>query len=233
MPYRKFIKRLKPRRVARKPWYMKKYSVGQVAQKAWSGLKYIKSLINVEQKFFDVTRNNSVQTSTATVLNLSNLAQGNDYNNRDGNSILIQSLLIRYILAGNVSNSLGDIVRIILFQDNDQRGVDPTASDLLEDTSTPHLQMLSPLNHNVGKRFNVISDKIIPVNSQNTVLATGPYYKAGKLFKKFSGNHIKYTSTAGADASNYEGSLYLMTFSLQSVNGPALSIQSRLRFTDN
>lgn len=238
MPIRRFKKAVGKRRYRRKTsWYNKRYSALQLAGKAWKGLKYVKSLINVERKFFDVQQNTDNILVTGTVYNLSNIAQGNDYNNRDGNSILLQSLLLRWTLAASSTDPAGDVVRLIIFQDNDQRGTDPTPANLLEDVSSGLYAINSPLLHTVNRRFNVLMDKRIATGAYQTtatqaVSTTGHgLYILGKKYLKFKNNHIKYTSTAGADASNYEGSLYLLTICRNQTT--TIGFHSRIRFTDN
>lgn len=204
----------------KRPWYRKKYSVGQIAQKAWSGMRYIKGLINVERKFFDVTAVTSPDNS-GTVINLSNIAEGTDYNNRDGNSILLQNLLFRVNTSGNVAGN-NIFVRAIIFADNYQTGTDPTVLNLLETASTN-----SPLNHVTSKRFTIYKDFKWTLDLYNPT-------KTMKKYIKFpQSTHIKYQNTTGADASNWEGSLYLLLISDQATNKPSVDWYARLRFTDN
>lgn len=237
MPIRRFRKRVGYRKKRRVPWYKKRYSVMNLAHKAYKGVKYIKSLINVEKKYWDVARAFSAQSSTPTIANLSNLAVGDSYNNRDGNSILCQTLFIRLFIKGQAGTGpTGNLFRFIVFIDNDQRGTDPTAAELLEDTSTASNMIMSPLLHTVYKRFNVLIDKVCHIGAVSNVAtqsyATGTMFKTFKFYKRLKGHHIRYSADAGADASNSEGSLYILTVSDDAV-GPTLAWNSRLRFTDN
>lgn len=235
MPNFQRRKKVGKTRKRRQPWYNKKYNAMQIAKTAWKGVKYIKSLINVEKGFFDTQRVSSAQTSTATIANLTNLAEGDDYNNRTGNSILLQSLLLRMVVSVNPDATTGaQILRYILFQDNDQRGTDPTVSELLEDPTAGTRLICSPLLHTVYKRFNVILDKTIVVSppAQTSGPANILNYKVIKHFKKFKNNHVRYQSTAGADASNWEGAMYLLTVSADST-GPLVTWTNRIRYTDN
>lgn len=234
------IKKSRKRVSMRRPrtsWYNKKYSVGDIAAKAYRGVKYIKSLINVEKKFLDSSGNGTC-AAAGTIFNLTNLAQGDDYNNRDGNSILLQSLLLRANLSGTTADTAGDIIRIILFRDNDQRGTDPAAADLLENVGSGSAITLSPLNHNVNQRFSVLMDKRLTVGSLSTTAtqavssASNSIYRLLKKWIKFpSGTHVKYTASASADASNYEGSLYLLIASRNAAS--TYDWHCRVRFTDN
>lgn len=224
-------KTLKPRRSQN--WMNKKYSVAQIAKQAWRGVKYMKQLINVEKKFFDNAVDTFTPAITGQVLNLSSIAQGNDYNNRDGISVLLQSMLLRLTISA--SGIACDSLRMLIFQDNDQRGTDPVTADLFEDTTNGLRLSNSPLLHTVNKRFNVLMDQRIPIGgiqlTATQAAAIGPAYKHIKKFKKFKDSHIKFTGTTGADAGQYEGALYIY---LQTITANCfVSYNCRLRYTDN
>lgn len=200
--------------------YSKRPSVNKMATYAWKGVKSIRSLINVERKYHDVSAS-TTPNSSGTIINLSNIAQGNDYNNRDGNSILLQSHLMRFDM-GNNASALQTFIRCIIFSDNDQRGADPAVTDVLESAGTN-----SPLNHFVNKRFTIYRDFKVNLETNNQTACK-------KLFYRFpTPTHCKYQSTAGADASNYEGAMYMLLISDQGTNTPTINWHSRLRFTDN
>lgn len=189
----------------------------------WKAIKDIKELINVEKKFFDVTGNTS-GGSAGQITSLSNIAEGNDYNNRDGLSVLAQSTFFRGIWRSAGTETTSTIVRLILFCDNDQRGTDPAVTDILETAS-----YLSPLNHVQNKRFTIIWDTSFEVEP----VGSGKITKIDKRYRKYNA-HIKYSSTAGADASAYEGNLYLLDItSTPAVAAPTVNWYHRLRYTDN
>lgn len=175
-------------------------------------------MINVERKFHDVNLA-LTPSSTPTISNLSNIAEGADYNNRDGHSIRTLSYQCRWFSTKN-TNAVATIVRYIVFVDNSQRGTDPTSAELMETSD-----ITSPLQHDVGRRFNVLVDQMFALNP-NVIT------RVGKCFKKYLA-HVKYSSTAAADASNLEGSIYLMVFSTEATNTPGFNFQWRLRYTDN
>lgn len=223
---RKFLKKKRTLRPSRKAWYDKKYSVGTIARSAYRTGKYLASLINVEKKFHDVTANNLVPTTTPTIINLSNIGQGADYNNRDGNSVLLQTLQYRMNVLYNGTPGFNKL-RMIIFRDNDQRGTDPAAADLLESTAAA-TAINSPLLHYVNQRFSVLQDTVYTVAAGHL-----PVIAKKKFMKMPPGTHLKYSSTAAADASNWEGALYCLFVSDQAANGPSVDYYFRLRFTDN
>lgn len=192
---------------------------GGLAYRAYQGVKKIQRLINVEKKYFD-TSAGTQPSSTGTVISLSNIAQGDDYNNRDGHSILAQSIYFKARVGMN-STSPYSWVRLILFADNDQRGTDPAVTDLLETSDVN-----SPLQHDVNRRFNIIMDKEVSLSN------TGTQAVFIKKFIKYN-QHLKYTGTAGTDASAQEGNLFLLLISSESTLVPIVQWYNRLRFTDN
>lgn len=223
-----------------------------LAMKAWNATKYITSLINVEEKMFDFTQALTTQTYTGSVVNLSNVAEGSDYNNRDGNSILVQKLEIR----GQVNSSTNNaginavpVIRILILRDMLQNaGADPTPADILETTGTA-LAPFSPFNHildgqgnSSARRFRVLKDfthqLVPPFGTTIATTTTGNLDALGSDSVSFDwripvGAHTMFKGTSGADASDYVGALYALMISNVQTNGPNVALYSRMYFTDN
>lgn len=198
--------------------------VKRMASAAWSGVKSIARLINVEEKLFD-TYYTSTVPNTGTIVNLSNIAEGSDYNNRDGLSVLTQSLSYSSIFTINTSAAF-TFLRVILFRDNSQRGSDPAVTDLLESIPGPAVSVVSPIVHFTASRFNILMDKTVDLSYQAA--------SCGHHRENFNINkHIYYSSTTGADASNYQGALFLCLLSNESTYHPTITLYTRLAFTDN
>jgi len=206
-------------------------------KKAWQLAKHLATLINVEDKKFDVDGSGGATiTTTASVINLSNIAQGNDYNNRSGDSILGQGIEFRAWIRSNAAVSM-NMCRILLLADRENHGVDPVIGDVLQAGTNPFLQ---PMLATAGNRFEILYDELVNLHSPSPGLASAgtstDYVKdvllLPTLIRKWN-KHIKYTSTTGADASNWENALFLMAISDQAANGPGLFYTFRLHFTDN
>lgn len=196
-----------------------------IANKAWQASKYIMSMINVEQKFFDVN-SNFTALSTGAIANLSNVAEGSDYLNRDGNSILLQRIEFACYISQQTSIlTVPCFVRCMIFCDKMQRGTDPTLAEILETTSV-NVNIVSPVLHYTAGRFQVLYDKVFTLSVGN---ATGHAVS----FEKELHQHVMYSSTTGADASNWTGALYLLFLSNDAVNPPTVQMYNRLVFTDN
>lgn len=205
--------------------------------KAYEMAKQIVRLINVEEKIFDVdgTGGPTTITSTPTVINLSNIAQGTDWYQRVGDSIRPLTFRFAYNSLGSTA-TVGNMLRILVVQDKENQGVDPTMGDVLAGLGTPILAPPHPL---YKQRFRILFDDVVAfVNYPDLATAgnaTGyvpdrkrPVVVEGKL-----SGHILYDATAGADASNLEGAIFLMAASLDASNGPSIRYTFRLTFTDN
>jgi hypothetical protein len=201
---------------------MKVSDAAWLASKAWQGVKLISKLINVEEKLFDVNASGGI-ANTGAIFNLSNIAQGTDYNNRDGDSLLTQRLDFSMIITNSTAlASTGNaFIRLIIFRDNDQLGADPTVANVLQSAV-----VTSPLTFYTERRFDVLDDRLYAMNNNG---ASALQYRLSLNLNK----HIYFQNTTGADASNFEGALFLLALSDQATNTPTISYYSRLAFTDN
>lgn len=199
-------------------FFSKKYSIGEMAAGAWKGVKFLKDLVNVEHKYFDVMQSNQAIGTTAVIYPLSQIAAGDAYNQRDGNSIKLESILLRLTAVLNTSAEQ-TFIRAILFFDDEQRGTTPTASEVLESSG----DYLSPINHLNGLRFRVCRDKIINLRKTDNAQLVKMWCEPKR--------HIRYSS--GTNTDTKEGNVYLLLLSDQATNTPLVDFDSRLRFIDN
>lgn len=202
-------------------WYNKKYSVAQMAGKALKGVRAIRKLINVEKKFLDTTQSATTVGTAATIAPLTYIAEGDDYNSRDGHSILTQGMLFRMRMTANAT-SVVNFLRVMVFIDKEMNGVAPVVADILEAPT----DYLSPLQHDSGRRFSILYDRIhaLDYNGHGTA-AVNKWFRIN--------HHVKYTGTTAAAASSKEGQVYLLLLSDNNTNQVGISWYNRLRFTDN
>jgi len=222
MPYKRYKRRPKfgyGRKRASVPWYNRKYNVMDVAKQAWKGVKFIKGLINVEKRYFDVdgTAGTSV-SSSGTVIPLSQIAAGNDVNNRSGNSILAKTIYMRLECAIHASASQTS-VRVMIVKDMMNTGSTPAVTDILQSAGT-----LLPLNVDNTSRWQVLLDKVY------TLTVDGIERLAIKKFLPIN-DHIKFTGTAATD--EYKNNMYMLLVSSEPTNTPSVAYYSRLGFYDN
>jgi len=222
------------------PAHWRNYTAGDVADygyKAYQMAKSIVRLINVEEKVFDVdgTASATTLTTTPTVVNLSNIAQGTDYFNRVGNSIKPLSIRIAWSSMGSNAAAYNRM-RLMVVQDKENQGVDPTLGEVLAGLSQP---ILAPMNPETGRRFKVLLDtseaytNLVGPTTSGTSAGYNPELKPDQSITVKLGGHIYYDDTAGADASNLEGAIFLMAVSLDASTGPTMRYATRIIFTDN
>lgn len=187
------------------------------------GVKLATAIFNVEEKIFDTQI--SAVVHGATVVNLSNIGQGDNYNNRQGLSVMARNLVFNYILY--LAGSTNNFVRIIIFQDMEQTGVDPAPADVLEDASSAAKALVSPYLRYTGDRYRILTDE------HHSLCASSPTNFMNRRLVMPIDNHILFQSTTGADASNWNGALYMMYMSDVAASGPALTAHARLTYVDN
>jgi len=220
MPYKKYAK--KKRSYGRKkrysPWY-NRTSVGDVARAAYSGVQYIKGLINVEKHRLDTTFASTVN-STGSVTLLSGIGQGDDVNNRQGNSVLGKNLYLRYhTYRDPVNAATTNTLRMIIVKDLENTGSAPTIANMLAAVDVD-----SPLNVDTLPRWEILRDKVFTLGLQ------GNMGFAGKQFIKIN-DHLKFTGSATTDV--YKNAIYLILLSSESTGPPTMDLYARLEFYDN
>lgn len=197
-------------------------TVGMVASKAYKIARTVAHLVNVERKFYDVQTNilNTQFGNPGVILLLTGMAQGADYNQRNGNSVKPVSIQFRVnIFAGTTNTGY----RIILYQDTEPRQALPASSDILEVVAT-----VAPMNHVNGKRFKILKDIHCQVDSTTNVM------RQHKFYKKLNG-HVKYTGSAGGITTTDENNIY-MYFLADTISGtqtPTAQVYTRFRYIDN
>lgn len=216
MPYKRtYRKRTTKKKPAPTAWYNKKYSAMQVASQAWKTAKYVKSLLNVEYKHHDDSFNVNVST-TGDLNHLSNITLGDTGNTRDGSSIKLTGLNIRYCLTKHAS-ATQDIVRFMIVQctlDNV-----PTTVGILKTATIQSLRDLSQT-----KKWKVLYDRIHTLNTDK------PEVFNSINIKSFPDNHIQWDTDGTSPKS---GALYCLALNTDAVNEPVIDLQSRLRYIDN
>lgn len=196
-----------------------------MAQKALQVALATKALLNVEYKRLYINGSGYAFANTVGFVNLSPIAQGDDYNTRNGNSIMPKSWYFRAFLTANV-NATVSAARLMFFWYNHCDGANPPAADLLQ-TPTGLNNIESPLTYDIGKKMKVIYDKVHVFTDAS---------KQGmqiKIFKKIYKRHIKYDGTDATIGSCSNGQLFMATITNESVNVPTMDYYSTLRFIDN
>lgn len=208
------------KRVNNKPSMFKKArNVANTAILAYKGYRYLKGLINVEEKIFDSTGAGLTTAVAGAVFSVDNLTQGDTFNTREGNSIKVKSWQLN--LDFLTTTSTGSVVRIIAYLDKENRAATPAVTDVLEAAS-----VVSPVNHTNLHRFTIISDKrFTMVGGQDTAV---------KIVNDYSQHqhHARYNDgNAGTSADYRENHLFFIVIATTANIG--YNYYSRLEFIDN
>lgn len=136
MPYYK--KRYRRYRRGRRP-YRKVVSKGgalssawSIAKKAWNAAMYVKSLINVERKFTDLTVSGNPAFDAAVIQHVSLFPQGDGTSNRSGRQLKLKALhmTLRFTTG---ATPVQQIIRYFIVQKlNDVSGATPTYANIYE-----------------------------------------------------------------------------------------------------
>lgn len=216
--YRKYNRTRTRRRYKRAPPKPARYQAADMAYKAYQGVQYLKGLVNAELHTFDTDVASVAIPSTGYIRHLSDVNQGDQYFNRQGNSILAKFLFGRLEFTKS-SSATDTFIRLMIIKDNQQVGdTTPNISDILTNVNTK-----SSLNPNSKGRFKVLKDELLRFD----VNSTGDYRKYN-LSLPF---HIKYNGTTGVDIQ--KNGVYIVMISNEAVNTPNCGYSLRLSYYDN
>ncbi len=217
MPYKKRYQKNCPT-----PWFGKADRYAGVL-----ALKYSKralSLLNVEFKNHDVTAVGTTINLSPIIIQLTNIAQGDTGETRDGSQVKLSAFLLKFDICGNV-NSTNTLVRVMLVWDKQTNQAIYGSGDLLEDT-TDVLIIQSPYNLDNKWRFKVLYDKVFRLSSaSNNAISIKKYFKMSRK--------IRFDNSTSAIADLTSGSLSLVFFGNQSTNKPVITYFNRVRYIDN
>lgn len=210
----------RPYRRRRRRRYNRGGGILSKASKALSVAYAVKRLVNVEYKHADISPQTSTPSSTPITPGMLNgIAQGDGVSARDGNSIKMTSLYLRYYASINAS-ATNTQLRFVIVKDNQQvSDTSPSWSDVFTSTST-----VSHLNVNTLGRFSILRDVVLDLNDVSNPNCSGEIYL--KL-----NDHCRYNGTASTDMQ--KNGIYIMMVSSESTNTPSLLWTSRVNYIDN
>jgi len=223
MPYKKTYKK---RNGYKRPGYRRcgKMVIGD-AQKALAMAKYLKNIVNVEFKHITNEQTALTMAITAgTIVQLTNLSQGDTTLTRDGSQIKAVSIQIDYFIKGHV-DELGTAARLMLVHDKQTNQAAYASSDLLHDVTINDV-VVSPRNLDNTQRFSVLYDKTHIMGNNGSNISRGSFYKPLQIKLRYDGND-------GTIADLTQSSLSLFVCSSVVANPPIMTASIRIRFVDN
>jgi len=176
-------------------------------------------LFNVEQKMVDTTFAGTVITQTGSIQCVSLIAQGTDYNQREGLSIGANNLRISVSGVANATNKT-NFLRMIVLVDLENHGAVITTGGLFESTGADIY--LSPYKHYDADRYKILMDEHIVLIDQQVAL--------NKRFAMPLDYDIQFNSTGATLADIYPGAIFVVLVSDQPTNGPTVAFDARLTF---
>lgn len=193
--------------------------VGRLAQ----SVSTIAGLVNSETKFKDTLDTGSaVPLSGAYVKYLTDIAEGDDYTQRNGRVILSKNLDIKLRTRGDTGATSGTAVGWAVIMDKQAStglGVSPWVDVF---TSTDPQAPISKVN---SERFVILKRGLI-------LMTPGEgNYQSRKTFINLKGIHIKYDGTTAND--HDQNAIFLIAVGDQNLLPPVMFLQARYNYHDN
>ncbi len=227
--YKKYTKRYNKRRSYQSKSRFNRYAgyagtVMSTATKALILAHGIKKLMNVEFKFHDVQTTQTDITTTANIIQLTNIPQGDISESRDGAQVKVTRLQIKYQLRGHV-NAVTTLVRCIVVKDSQTNQAIYAIADLLQDT-TANDSIVSMLNLDNKYRFTVLYNKVHQFQN------SGHNNNYTEIIKDLD-LRLRFDASTPSIADLTSASLSIIFISDQASNSPLLTLFSRVRYVDN
>lgn len=207
--------------------------VGSMAFNAFKIASSVASLINTEWKLYDRTALSGESIDNAgAVYRFSGLTQGDDRNQRDGNSILPKKWLTKFNIYKN-SSATTTTFRIMWIMDKEYDGANPAVTDILKTASYNSFMKYANL-----KRFKVLRNERITLHANKPMVAFDRYINfnipnRNPKRQKRKWTHIRYQGTTDGEGDARQNQLLILMISDQAANTPTVDLQSRLRYIDN
>lgn len=220
MPYfsRRTRRRFRKAYAFGKKQYRNRAKWQSTAQKALSVALAAKSMLNVEHKFYDSSIGVAAD-DTYSSLALTNPAQGDTTQTRDGNSIKLTSLYITGDIELQTTYTPRDRVRCVLV--HSLHGNSPSWTSVFLDDDVNSMR-----NLNNTHDFKVLWDRTYNLSTYG-----GDDVKTLKCFKKFNNHHVKWDAGT-VNARN--GHLYFLYLGGHTGSAAThVDFKARARFIDN
>lgn len=199
-------------------------SAMNVASKALVIATAVKKLVNVEYKFHDVQVTSTAITDTPTIIELTNIPQGDTDITRDGAQVKLVRINIKYSILINVT-AASTQVRCMLVHDRQTNQAIYTATDLLADATNID-NITSMLNLDNKYRFQVLYNK---VHTLSNVGRNNSYSEVSKQLNL----KIRYDGSTPDITDLTSSSLSWLVVGNQATSDPIHTFFSRVRYIDN
>ncbi len=192
------------------------------AVKALTIARGVRALVNTEWKSKRTTLPTTAST-TPVLTNIFSIAQGDDYDDRQGNKVRVKSIRIDGSFSKHSSFSITR-GRLMLIRDNMGSTTPPTITDLFNAANQFFWGGSRKDDPQTNSRFSTLWDKKFQMSNQ------GPQAGFLKLFKE-TDFHVTWTGTAASDEG--KGALYLIQGSDEATNVPNINAYAMVKYLDN
>lgn len=205
-------------------------------------IKEVKKIISVRQelKYSNIFFNAIASTTTASILLLTDIAQGNTDSTRNGDKLMLSRYFdLRYIWTiGDQSN----FVRTIIFQWKPQGGplsYTPTPADILFAGSTGIIDVDSMYLHDTRSQYTILYDKV------HALAGNGTFNPAGTTIYPYTGMSFIYVHKRikiprlqvqfeSAGSTTMTNGIYVIYVSDSQITpNPKLTLNAMFKFTDS
>lgn len=201
--------------------YIKRYGNLTTASRALAVAYAVKKLINVE--YFSKRTSFTVDpNTTGAVVALTNIAQGSDKDERQGNKLRVKRLSLGGVITLHAS-ATDSRVRMTIIRDNNGSTTQPAITDLFGTVADHFNNSIKTGDPQSNSRFSVLWDKMLIVNSDTPT-------KQLKYAMELD-HHVFYTGTASTDEG--KGHMYLFISSSEATNDPVVAIKAQVWYIDN
>ncbi len=201
-----------------------KYATAANAKRALDLALSTRKLFNVEYKQLVTQAIATALPQTGTIVQLTNIAQGDTTFTRDGSQIKGTSYTFNYLInqSGNATNTQ---CRVLLIQDKQTNQVIYTPADVFFDATATDI-LVSPYNVDNSHRFRILYDRYHAfTDTGHTNMVKKHSSPINMLFR--------YDANAGDITDLTQNSLSLLVCSNEPTNVPVITFNFRLRFIDN
>ncbi len=197
----------------------------EIARAAYNMAKKAHKFLNVEFKAHTILSTSTVIPDGAgTIIQLSNISEGNSAITRDGQQIKVTSIFFNAHVRMH-SSATQSLVTVMLIRDNSTNQAIYTTGDLLENVANI-ASVQSPPNINNTSRFRILKRWIFKLDSASN---TSKYFSHNFALQQ----KIRFDANDGTITDLTKSSLSLLFISDESTNTPTIRFYHRLRFVDN
>lgn len=202
----------------------KNYSYYGMGKKIYSDVKWLKKkavLLNVEVKTYDNDNTGTLPTMANSIpILLTDVAQGDTHNSRDGLSIKpVRSTMRAHFKRVDQD----EIIRFSIFQLNYNDGAIPQIADLYNNTG----DINGFLSQARSSGWNLLYDKRFVIDTYHPIKNLQINFEHSKL------KHLKFIGTGATWADTASGAIIALVASDAATPTVLYNLQNRLRYVDN